>query len=286
MDQIPLPALHIKDGHMDIVEEAASRLAAARQTQVRIAPLPISCRPRNVKEAHAVQDAVAIKLGASIGAYKATAPTAPDKTGDQSEIEASVNTNAPWLIAEGVRAPILDPTIYASPCVFPSSDAPQCGVEAEIAFRFRCDLPPRATPYTREEIAAVVDAYPAIEVVSSRYAAPEQAGFLERLADCVSNGGFVYGSKTSEWQQLRLAELQVTLIVNGETIVDRIGGHPKGDPFGSVVALVDMMRTTVGVTAGQFVTCGSHTGLRYFKPGDVCEIRFEGLGSAQLTFSP
>jgi 2-keto-4-pentenoate hydratase len=163
---------------------------------------------------------------------------------------------------------------------------PQCGVEAEIAFRFRCDLPPRATAYTREEIAAVTEAYSAIEVVSSRFASPENTTFLERLADCVSNGGFVYGSKSSEWQRLRLAELGVMLIVNGETVVDQIGGHPTGDPFGVVVALVEMMRTTVGVTAGQFVTCGSVTGLRYFKPGDVCEVRFEGLGSAQLTFSP
>jgi 2-keto-4-pentenoate hydratase len=47
-----------------------------------------------------------------------------------------------------------------------------------------------------------------------------------------------------------------------------------------------MMRTTVGVIAGQFVTCGSFTGLRYFKPGDVCEVKFEGLGAAQLAFSP
>jgi 2-keto-4-pentenoate hydratase len=102
----------------------------------------------------------------------------------------------------------------------------------------------------------------------------------------VSNGGFVYGSRSTEWQRLRLAELKVMLIVNGETIVDQIGGHPTGDPFGVVVALVEMMRTTVGVSTGQFVTCGSFTGLRYFKPGDVCEVKFEGFGAVQLTFSP
>ncbi|MBR1153378.1 2-keto-4-pentenoate hydratase [Bradyrhizobium sp. JYMT SZCCT0428] len=268
------------------VDEAASLIATARQKQVRIASLPVICRPRSVKEAHAVQDAVAIKLGATIGGYKATAPTTPDPTRNQDEVHATANEDAPWLITEGVRALIFDTTIYASPCVIPSREMPQCGVEGEIAFRFLCDLPPRATPYTREEIAGVTDAYPAIEVVSSRFALPEKTTFLERLADCVSNGGFVYGSKSTEWQRLRLAELRVMLIVNGETIVDQIGGHPTGDPFGIVVALVEMMRTTTGVSAGQFVTCGSCTGLRYFKPGDVCEVRFEGLGAAHLTFSP
>jgi 2-keto-4-pentenoate hydratase len=271
---------------MAIVDEAASLIATARQKQVRIDPLPITCRPRSVKEAHAVQDAVAIKLGAAIGGYKATAPAAPDQTRNQDEVHATANADAPWLITEGVRALIFDTTIYASPCAIPSREMPQCGVEGEIAFRFLCDLPPRATPYTREEIATVTDAYPAIEVVSSRFASPEKTTFLERLADCVSNGGFVYGSRSTEWQRLRLAELKVMLIVNGETVVDQIGGHPTGDPFGIVVALVEMMRTTVGVSAGQFVTCGSFTGLRYFKPGDVCEVKFEGLGAAQLTFSP
>jgi 2-keto-4-pentenoate hydratase len=271
---------------MSIVEEAATLIAAARQKQVWIEALPEACRPRTIEEAHAIQGAVAIKLGATIGGFKATAPLAPDDSHDKDKVNTPPEVDLPWFLTQKVRAPIFENTIYASPCVISSREMPHCGVEAEIAFRFRCDLPPRATPYTREEIADVTDAYAAIEVVSSRFAAPEKVSFLERLADCIINSGFVHGGKRSDWQQLRLAELRVTLIVNGETIVDQIGGHPTGDPFGSVVALVEMMRTTVGVTAGQFVTCGSFTGLRYFKPGDVCEISFEGLGAAQLTFSP
>jgi len=270
---------------MAIVDEAASLIAAARQKQVRIARLPITCRPRSVAEAHAIQDAVANKLGATIGGYKATAP-ASDQTRSQNGTCATATADESWSMTEGVRALIFDTTIYASPCIIPSREMPQCGVEGEIAFRFLCDLPPRAAPYTREEIAAVTDAYPAIEVVSSRFASPEKMTFPESLADCVSNGGFVFGSRRADWQRLRLAELKVMLIINGEAVVDQTGGHPTGDPFGIVVALVEMMRTTTGVSAGQFVTCGSFTGLRYFKPGDVCEVRFEELGTAKLSFSP
>lgn len=270
----------------DRIEEAAALLAAARQQRLRIASLPEACRPRSVKDAHAIQDAAAAMLQAAVGAFKATAPVAPDPTRDQGSVHASSDPDAPWSIAEGVRALILAPTIHPSPAAIPSREMPQCGVEGEIAFRFRRDLPPRATPYTREEIAAAVDAYPAIEVVSSRFAAPGNTTFLEKLADCVSNGGFVHGRGVENWHDLRPAALRVTLTVNGEVVVDQTGGHPTGDPLGIVVALVEMMRGTVGVTAGQFVTCGSFTGLRYLQPGDSCAVRFEGLGAAQLTFLP
>jgi len=264
------------------IDEAASVLAAARRKRVRIGALPPACRPTSIKEGHAIQDALALALGAAVGGYKAAPPARPDPSRPHDESDAT----APWSNPEGIRAFIFEPTIHASPCVFPSTEAPQCGVEGEIAFRFRRDLPPRAAPYSRDEIAAVVDAYPAIEIVSSRYASPQEMTFLDKLADCVSNSGFVYGAKCTDWQRLRLADLTVKLVVNGETIVDRVGGHPMGDPFVIVEALVEMMRPTVGVKAGQFVTCGSHTGLPYFKPGDVCRVEFEALGDVQVTFSP
>lgn len=259
------------------IDRAASLLAEARRTLVRVKDMPAACRPRTIAEAHAIQDAVMLKIGAVVGGYKAAPPAAPAGTGESPD--------AAWANPEGIRGCILEPTIKPSPAVMPSNVVPQCGVEAEIAFRFRQDMPPRGEPYTREEIAAVVDAYPAIEVVSSRYASPQEMTILDKLADCVSNGGFVYGSKKVDWRHLRFDEIRVKLTVNGTTIVDQAGGHPKGDPFAIVEALVEMMRTTTGVKAGQFVTCGSHTGLPYFKPGDVCKVEFEGLGEAQVTFS-
>jgi len=48
---------------------------------------------------------------------------------------------------------------------------------------------------------------------------------------------------------------------------------------------VNMMREQRGVRAGQFVTCGSYTGLRYLKPGDECRVSFAYLGSAWVKFS-
>lgn len=220
-------------------------------------------------------------LAFPVAAFKANLPNAaPAPSGPKDA------TAGPWSVAEGVRAPIYAPTVQATPGRFAVADVPQCGVEGEIAFRCRRDLPSRPTPYSRDDVAASIDALAAIEVVTSRYAEPDAAGFLDKLADNVSNGGFVYGATLDGWQRLDLGKLAVTLTVNGAPVLSQIGGHPTGDPLGIAVALVEMMREAGGVREGQYVTCGSCTGLRYLKPGDHCRVDFAGLGTAEVSFVP
>jgi 2-keto-4-pentenoate hydratase len=73
--------------------------------------------------------------------------------------------------------------------------------------------------------------------------------------------------------------------VNGKSRLDQVGGHATGDPLGIAAVLANIWREKGGVRAGQIVTCGSFTGLKYLKPGDVCAVTFEGLGSAEVTFT-
>ena len=250
------------------IAKAASLLAAARRASTRIDGLPEACRPKTAADAHAIQDAVTALLRDEVRAYKANAPVAGDPN------------------SYGLRGPIYAANTRTSPAKFPVAEAPQCGVEGEVAFRFRRDLPPRASAYSREDVAAAVDACAAIEVVTSRFADPAAMSAHDKLADCISNGGFVYGEMRADWSALDVAKLKVTLTVNGETVLEQVGGHPIGDPLGVAVAFVEMMRTDIGVKAGQFITCGSCTGLRYLKPGDTCSVHFEGLGGAELQFVP
>jgi 2-keto-4-pentenoate hydratase len=245
------------------IEQAASLLVGARRSMAPIDGLPAECQPSSVADAHAIQDAVTAALGKPIGAFKANAPAN----------------------AEATRGVIYADTIHASPARIPAAEVPQCGVEGEVAFVFRRDLPPRATPYSRDEVAAAVDACAAIEVVTSRYQNLDKASTLEKLADCISNGAFVHAAPIADWRSLQLGKLPVTLTVNGVPVLQQIGGHPSGDPLGVAVVLVNMMGEQGGVRAGQFVTCGSCTGLRFLKPGDVCGVRFDGLGAAEVTFT-
>lgn len=246
------------------IAQAAALLVEARRRMQPIAALPEELRPASIAEAHAIQDATTVALGKPVGAFKANAPANADPT----------------------RGVIYAETILPSPARIPAAQVPACGVEGEVAFVFRRDLPPRARPYTRDEVAVVVDPLAAIEVVGSRYADRTKVSNLETLADSISNGAFVHAVPVRDWRALELGNLKVTLTVNGETVLEQAGGHPTGDPLGVAVALVNMMREQDGVRAGQFVTCGSCTGLRFLKAGDVCGLRFEGLGAAELTFTP
>jgi 2-keto-4-pentenoate hydratase len=157
-------------------------------------------------------------------------------------------------------------------------------VEGEIAFRFTRDLPARDLAYTREDVAKAVAALPAIEVVSGRLRDPRARPALEQLADSMAFGAFVPGAEMPDWSHLDLPRLRVALLVNGEPVLQRQGGHPIDDPLAVALALVNMLRESHGVKSGQMVTTGSWTGLRFLKPGDRCAVQFENLGAAEVAF--
>ncbi|MGE4047374.1 MAG: 2-keto-4-pentenoate hydratase [Acetobacteraceae bacterium] len=245
------------------IQSAANILVEARRSMEPLSGLPDRLKPTSIAEAHAIQDAVSKSLGKLIGGFKAMAPPNGEPT----------------------RGVIYAGTVLPSPCNLPSSLVPQCGVEGEVAFIFRKSLPNRDTPYSRDEVAAAVDACAVIEVVHSRFAADAKVTNLEKLADSISNGALIHDAPKTDWQGLDLGRSQVTLAVNGQTVLQQEGGHPTGDPLGVAVVLVNLWREHGGVRTGQFVTCGSFTGLKFLKPGDTCRATFEGLGSAEVTFT-
>ena len=245
------------------IAKAAALLVKARRDMVPLPGLPDGLKPTTTDEGHAIQDAVSQSLGKLIGGFKAMSPP-----GQQPN-----------------RGIIYADTIHASPCDFAAARVPQCGVEGEVAFVFRQSLPNRAVPYSRNEVAAVLDACAAIEVIHGRYSQDAPVSNLEKLADSIINGGLVCSAATPDWRGLDLGSIKVTMTVNGQVDLEKNGGHPLGDPLGVAVEMANMWRSKGGVRAGQIVTCGSYTGLKYLKPGDVCGVTFEGLGSATVTFS-
>lgn len=242
------------------IQAAAVALADARRSANRIDALPASAHPQNVADAHAIQDANVAALGETVRGWK-------------------VN------VAEGgevMRGVILGSRFLASPARLRAADVPMLGIEVEIAFRFDRDMPPRAQPYTASEVAGAVTALAAIEVVDSRFKSYADAPFLDRLADCMSNGAFVAGTERSDWRSFDLASLKATLSVNGRTVVEKIGGHAAGDPILPAIALVNALRAEHGVAKGQVMTTGTYTGLHIAQPGDRIVAAFEGFGRAEL----
>ena len=237
-------------------------LSEARQRGQPLAELPVAYRPTTVDQAHAIQMATAAFLHDTIAGWK-------------------VATTPEGLL---VRGGLLRSRVYAGDTSLAASLVPLLGVEAEIAFRFDRDLSPRAASYTYEDVASAVTAFPAIEVVDSRFPNYPNAPFLDRVADFMSNGAFICGAPKAAWRSVDLAELDVELIIDGQTIVRRVGGHPTKDPLLPAVALVNDLRASIGVNAGKVITTGTYTGLNFARPGQTVMATFHGFGSVQVRF--
>ena len=243
-------------------EEAVRIFAEARRSSVRIAALPASARPADLAEAHAIQDATATALGDPVSGWKVAITPA----------------------GEVMRGAIFRSRMLASPAVLPASVVPLLGIEAEIAFRFERDLPPREAEYSEAEITEATTALAAIEIVDSRFQNYKDTPLLDRTADCMSNGALVSGTARPDWRMIDLAGLAVTLTVNGEVVIQQTAGHAAGNPIRPAVPLVNALRQAGGVKAGQVITTGTYTGLVFVKPGDHVVAAFAGFGTAEIRF--
>ncbi|HTP38876.1 MAG TPA: fumarylacetoacetate hydrolase family protein [Steroidobacteraceae bacterium] len=251
---------------------AAALLLAVRRGAPRLAALPVECAPRVAAEAYAIQDAVLAARARGrtrISAWKAT--LADPSTGTSAPIPESDLLTAPAVIAPGKSG-----TVGTS--VF--------GIEPEIAFRVGATLEPRAVAYTRGEIAtALASAHTAIEICVSRFVDHEAAPPLDHLADAIMNEALVVGPAYGNWQQLDLPKLPVQVRVQGKIVHEAAGGHPLGDPLAPVLWLANhLSRRGLALESGCFVTTGSFNGLRWIPAGQRCEVRFAGLGAAEVRF--
>jgi 2-keto-4-pentenoate hydratase len=202
-------------------------------------------------------------------------------------VAALGETVAGWKVGttpEGrvVRGALIASRILASGGAIAAAEVPLLGVEAEIAFRVDRAFEPRELAYKYTEVAAAVTAFPAIEIVDSRYRDYKGTSLIERIADFVSNGAFVEGDVQPLWHKFDLSNLDVRLEIDGKVIVQRIGGHAAGDPLLPAIELVNDLRHTTGVEAGRVMTTGTYTGLNFVRPGARVRAVFEGFGSVEV----
>ena len=194
-------------------------------------------------------------------------------------------------------APIAPALVHASGATLSAADHPVCIVEAEIAYRFGVDLPPRDVPYTTEEVAeAVAMMHVAIEIVTPRIADIANASPLAKLVDHLVNGAFVLGDGVTSWRRIDLRRQKATLSIGGKVHEAVTGSHALGNPAVLLpwfVAHLARLPTwgadgtalpPRGVVAGDVVTTGSWTRVAEAKAGQRVDVVFDGIGSATVTF--
>lgn len=147
--------------------------------------------------------------------------------------------------------------------------------ELEFAFRMGRDLPPRAAPYSREEVLDAVESlHPAIEIPDSRFLHFETAGLAQLIADNACAHRFVLGpATTADWREIDLASHRGRMVRNDAVAEDGIGSNVLGDPRIALTWLANEL-SAHGETlrAGQVVTTGTCVKPVPLAQGD----RFEG----------
>ena len=240
------------------LRKAADLLMDARRTKTPIADLPDELRPANMDEAYYIQDRMAEAYGA-IGGWKVGAGS-PEAT--------------------PLYAPMMKAWLGEDNSVWADSRHRFRGLEAEIAFLVGEDLPPRATPYTREEVvAAMASCHPAIEVLEAAYIEPKKIDKTTMIADLQMHGGFVAGPAIPNWQTIDWSQENVKLIVNGEVKVERTGSNTSGDLVGLLPYMANQAAArTGGLKKGQWITTGSWTGATPSDAGSSVEVVFAPYG--------
>ncbi len=251
------------------IEQAAQILWSTWNANGRIGELPMACRPATRAEGYLVQARIARLSGQQTFGWKIAATS---KAGQKH-----IGVDGP------LAGRLLENRVSRSGATVSLANNIMNVAEAEFAFRFARDLPPRSSPYTIDEVAdAVASMHPAIEIPDSRYADFVSVGAAQLIADNACASYFVVGEPTvAEWRQVDLARHSVTF-ANGKTTQKGIGENVLGGPLIALTWIAnelslagDMLR------AGQTVTTGTCIVPAPIAPGDHVIADFGPFGRVE-----
>jgi 2-keto-4-pentenoate hydratase len=248
------------------LSDAAAILATRRKTGAQGARLPQPMRPQDAEAALAIQALVSAQAGAAITAWKCGMP----------------------VEGQPVAAPIYGDTVFSGGLCTAWVRGGQVRVEPELAFILGRDLPPRPLPYSAAEIdAAIVRTCLALELIDSRYSDPDEAGFLENLADGLLNQGLYIGPQVDAEHARGAAVLAIDIDTGAGETIRLDGRHPAADPRAPLYWLAEFLRGRgQGLQAGQAVITGSYAGSFGLPAAQDLVIQYGALGKLAVHFSP
>jgi 2-keto-4-pentenoate hydratase len=256
------------------VTSASELLAQARIKHKRLPELPAAIRPKAPAEAYEVQDHLVDQLlahyGGGVIGYKVACTNVT--------AQRQLHVDAPFC------GRLLSAFFFESPARVEAAKFFMRVVEAEFAFEMARDLPPSATPRSRQEIAAAVKGViPAIEIVDSRFDDWTTIGAPSLIADNACNAAWVKGQLVTDWQTIDLAAQAVRVTVNGKLLREGTGSNVLGHPLNALEWLVNNLSARgLGLKAGQYITTGVTTEVYMAERGDRITADFGPVGAVDL----
>ena len=156
------------------------------------------------------------------------------------------------------------PTVLSSPARLSRAGFGRgLGLELEIAFRMRAELPPRDRPYTAAEVLDNIDGVCAsIEWVASRLNAEPPPAALAQLADLQNHGALIAGDCVPYDAALPFVSPQLSWRFDGQDIAPSTVANPAGDPRRLLAWVVNHCNELgLVVPAACLITTGSYTGV-------------------------
>ncbi len=257
----------------DAFAALADRLTEARRRGVQIrAPLPDALLPATPREAYQVNAQVAEQLG--------WAPLGWKIAGTTPEMQRRLR------LSEPIYGRTFQRFETPSPATFCHAELLDPLIECEFFFRLGSALPPRATAYGRDEVAAAVTAcHAGVEVAECRFPRDGLPTVPAVLADGAASGRYVVGPEIANWRQRDLAAMPVSLSVNGAVRRTGFGREVMGDPLAPLTWLANQrLAGGDGLTAGALISTGTATGMLLAKRGDRMQACFGELAVIELQF--
>ncbi len=257
----------------ETIRQAADRIHAAAVSGVPTAPIRDLFAAGDTDAAYAVQ---AINTDRALAAGRRLVGR---KIGLTSiAVQKQLGVDQPdygMLFADMARPEAMD---------IPIADVMQPKVEAEIAFVLGRDLD--GDQLTVADLFRAVDyAVPAVEIVGSRIA-DWDIRLTDTIADNASSGLYVLGSRPVRLTDFDMRMCGMVMEKAGEPVSVGAGAACMGSPLNATLWLAKVMaRVGRPMRAGDTILSGALGPMVPVRPGDVFDVRIDGLGSVRAAFA-
>jgi 2-keto-4-pentenoate hydratase len=256
----------------DAIREAADRLDAAARKGVPGAPIRDLLAAGDVESAYAVQE-INTKRALQAGRRLVGRKIGLTSTVVQKQLGVG-QPDYGMLFADMARGDAEDIAF---------TDVLQPKVEAEIAFVFGHDLDDERL--TVADLMRAIDfALPAIEIVGSRIANWD-IRITDTIADNASSGLYVLGSRPVKLDAFDPRLCGMVVEKSGEPVSVGAGAACLGSPLNAALWLAKVMaRAGYPLRAGDTILSGALGPMVPVQPGDVFDVRIDGLGAVRAAF--
>jgi 2-keto-4-pentenoate hydratase len=251
--------------------ELAKHLASLRRGRLQQSGLDPRLVPPDTETAYRVAAMVAEELDWPVVGWKIAAM--------KEEMQKALRTDSPIY----GRVYSVKPTPVAVVHATLASPIPEVEYQAKLGI----DLPPRARPYTVEDVTeAVASLHPGLELAECRFIHDGSFPPLPAiLADGAGSGTIIHGPAIEDWRNRDIAGQEATLSSDGRLRRKGTAAAALDHPLVPLTWLAnELSRTGVGLKAGQVISTGTLTGMLAPKAGETYVADFGPFGSVTLRF--